>query len=397
MKNRKFLLLGSLLLAGCSAQATADQSKSEPKSSAPIVCKLREGFTPEAGYFEAKNKKIVSAIPEYSLVVIANDGDNNPDKTLRSLGQDAEFCEYDEEVGAEFIPNDSIFPRQWYLPKIDAPGAWDISRGAGVVVALLDSGVDPSVPDLQGKIVPGKNFSDPAYPTSDTSDTCAHGTKVAGVLAASTNNVSGIASVGFGVKVMPLKVTTSTCGATSSSVAAALAYATSQGIRIANYSYLCSSSLVMATAVKKFREAGGVFIQAAGNQGVADACQDSPDIIYVGATDQNDLRATFSNYGAFVDVWAPGTSIYLTVGGNSTTPSYITYGSGTSYSAPLVSGAAALILAASPSITADDLEFAIESKATALPWTQTAGRLNVKEAVSSTINQQPATTPCVCP
>ncbi|MGB9659091.1 MAG: S8 family serine peptidase, partial [Nitrososphaerales archaeon] len=102
-----------------------------------------------------------------------------------------DFVEEDFKIPPSIIPNDQYYPSEWHLEKISAPQAWDISKGDNVIIAVLDSGVDPNHPDLSSKLLQGYNFYDNNY---NTTDVYGHGTKVAGVAAALTNNAIGVSS-----------------------------------------------------------------------------------------------------------------------------------------------------------------------------------------------------------
>ena len=118
------------------------------------------------------------------------------------------------------VPDDPRFEDAWHLGALGAPSAWDLSTGAGVTLAILDSGVDPNHPDLEGKLVPGYNFYDG---NSDTRDVFGHGTRVAGVAAADTNNGIGVASIGWGAQLMPIRVTSTSGYASAWAIAQGLA------------------------------------------------------------------------------------------------------------------------------------------------------------------------------
>src|SRR5579859_6376996 len=118
------------------------------------------------------------------------------------------FVERDAIAHGSLIPNDPDYPSQWHLPNISGPSAWDITTGSSAVtIAIIDSGVDPTHPDLASKLVPGWNW---VNGTSSTADDYGHGTAVAGAAASESNNGAGVSSVGWGNKIMPLVVLDST-------------------------------------------------------------------------------------------------------------------------------------------------------------------------------------------
>ena len=114
-----------------------------------------------------------------------------------------EFVERNRRLPPAFVPNDPSYPSEYHLPVISAPQSWDLSRGANVTIAILDSGVDPAHPDLAGKLVPGVN---PYDGNTDTTDVHGHGTAVAGAAAAIGNNSFGVAGVALQSSIMPIRV-----------------------------------------------------------------------------------------------------------------------------------------------------------------------------------------------
>lgn len=294
---------------------------------------------------------------------------------------EVEFAELDRIIApADVTPNDPWFGSwEWYLTKIGAPAAWATTTGSkGIVIAILDTGIDASHPDLQAKLVPGWNIYNN---NSDTSDVYGHGTVVAGTAAASSNNGQGVASVAWDCPIMPIRISALDGTATYSAMASGLTWAADHGARVANLSYKATGSATVASAASYFQNKGGVVVSAAGNQAVFDSSADTPSILTVSATDANDLLATWSNTGNNIDLAAPG-SVFTTYKGG-------TYGStaGTSVSSPIVAGAAALVLSANPSLTGSQVQQILKQSADDLGpagWDSSYGwgRVNVGRAVS---------------
>jgi len=164
------------------------------------------------------------------------------DRVLEALQRHAgiEFAEPDGVHQPSLIPNDTYYSFAWHLPKIQAPQAWDIATGSSsVTVAILDTGVESTHPDLAAKIVSGWNFYDN---NSNTSDVLGHGTQVAGGAAAISNNGTGVSSLAWGCRIMPIRVSDTTGSAFDSTIAQALSWAADQGVRVANASYAVSQS-----------------------------------------------------------------------------------------------------------------------------------------------------------
>lgn len=261
---------------------------------------------------------------------------------------DVEFVDRNRAYGPAFVPNDNHYSLQWHLPHIHAPGAWDISRG-GPTIAILDTGIDSAQPDLAAKLVAGYN----TYSLSTTTtDATGHGTTVAGVAAALLNNTTGVAGLAGDSPVMPVRVTSNTGVATSSTIAAGITWAVDHGARVLNISLesLGNSSLagdptIRAAAEYAFNH-GAVVVAAAGNSGTYDATAENPFILSVAATDETDAQAWFSNSGPYVDLAAPGTNIWTTEPFGIYLPE-----EGTSMSSPIVAGIAALMLGSNAAVT----------------------------------------------
>ncbi|HXV38590.1 MAG TPA: S8 family serine peptidase [Nitrosopumilaceae archaeon] len=272
-----------------------------------------------------------------------------------------EYVETDSIIEPTIMPNDKDFPKQWHLSKINAASAWDVSRGnSETIIAVIDTGFDLDHPDLADKFTVGYNV------LTGSSDVlphpCGHGTKTAGITAAMTNNDLGVAGMGWNNKILPIKVIGDRCWSTTSALAYAVIYAADHGAKVANLSWeINDGDRTITNAAKYMNRAGGVVIASSGNSGQEIKSRDNPSIISVGATRQDDSLASFSSRGNYVDFTAPGFNIWTTcicvrdIITNSTGTYYITdyYGSasGTSFSAPIVSGIAGLIYSEQPNIT----------------------------------------------
>ena len=295
-----------------------------------------------------------------------------------------EFVERDGVAASQAMPVDPYLPSQWHLYKIDMPGAWLTTMGsANVPIAILDGGVDQNHPDLAAKVVPGYNF---VSLNSDTSDLTGHGTKVAGAAAAAIDNNIGIASVAGLNPIMPVVVMNASSYASYSNIAKGITYAADRGVRIINISITgTTASSTLQSAVNYAWNKKSTVFAAAGNSnstspGYPEACD---KVIGVGATDGNDLRASYSNYGAWIDVVAPGSGIYTTFRGG-------TYGnaSGTSFASPITAAVGALMLSIRPDLTPDQLTSLLRSSSTDLgsagfDSTFGAGRVDANRALQA--------------
>ncbi|SDY60538.1 S8 family serine peptidase [Nitrosomonas halophila] len=259
------------------------------------------------------------------------------------------FAEFDHYVSPTVIPNDPYYPNGWHLPKIGAPAAWGDSLGSDITIAILDSGVEGDHPDLAAKMVSGWNFFDN---NSNTSDVSGHGTRVAGAAAALTNNGIGVAGVARHSQIMPIRITDTSGWGTWSGIANGLVWAADRGVRVANISFVgVSSSLSARNAAQYMKNKNGLVIVAAGNTGNLENYTTTDTMIPVAATTSSDARASWSSYGNYVLLSAPGAGIWTTRDGKS-------YGAsnGTSFSSPITAGVIALMMAANPSMKNTDIE-----------------------------------------
>lgn len=262
--------------------------------------------------------------------------------TLAAAGLVAGSVAYAQQ---SFVPNDPQYTSQWHLAQIRAPQAWTVSRGApSAVIAIVDSGVDAHHPDLAGKLVAGLNTQDNSGATADQQG---HGTKMAGVAAARSNNGVGIAGVAGDSPVMPMRATDRKGRATSATIAKAIVWAADHGARVVNLSL---EGVIRSAAIREAAEYaykhGALVVAPSGNCGCLSPVAETPYILSVGATDESDRVASFSTGGPFVDIAAPGTRI-------PTTAMFGLYveDSGASVASAVVAGVASLMFAANPALT----------------------------------------------
>jgi len=260
---------------------------------------------------------------------------------------EVKFVEKNVLAQGGYVPNDPSYTSQWHLPKIAAPTGWDISQGnAQVVVAVIDSGVAPTHPDLASKLLPGYSF---LTNTLDTSDVRGHGTAVAGTAAALGGNLTGVAGLALQNPVLPLVVLDSTNYASYANIASAIMYAADQGAKVMNVSIGGSSySATLQSAVDYAWNKGAVIVACAMNNASSTPMYPAAleRVVAVSATDTYDKLASFSNYGPWIDLAAPGTNILTTTSNGG-------YGAwnGTSFASPLVAGLAALVFSVNPALS----------------------------------------------
>jgi thermitase len=318
--------------------------------------------------------------------------------------RNVEYAEPDYIVTVDAIPNDLEFSKQWNLNNtgqtggksdadIDAPEAWNTQTGdSRIVIAILDTGIKKTHPDLAGKVINEINFSDSG--TSDNADDVyGHGTHVAGIAAAVTNNGIGVAGVGYKCSLMNVKVINDIGKGYYDWIANGMIYAAKNGAKVINMSLGGPPSKTIEDAVNYAWDYGVVVVASAGNNNNTEIQYPAycGNCIAVAATDDNDARASFSTYGDWVDVAAPGDTIYSTIipRVSKKTTTYYGYMSGTSMSAPHVAGLAGLIWSTGLYTTNNQVRCQILGTADRIAGTGTYwvwGRINAQRAITETVN-----------
>jgi serine protease len=266
---------------------------------------------------------------------------------VRSLEPNGIFTLQSEEA----IPNDPRYPDQWNYPMIQMPQAWTIAKGSStVVVAVIDSGVRLDHPDLEGIFLPGYDLINNDDDPTDNGPDQFHGTHVIGTIAAETNNSLGVSGMTWGEyrAIMPIKIFEAGKETTAGILASSIIFAVEHGAKIINMSLAGGDVDVVAAAVKYAEENQVLMIAASGNKPYQRYPALYDEVISVGAVDNTMQRASYSNYGDYLDLVAPGGSSraqilstgYSTDGGNT-----YSYMAGTSMAAPHVTGLAALLMA----------------------------------------------------
>jgi subtilisin family serine protease len=318
---------------------------------------------------------------------------------------------------AAVLPDDPYLPTgsgsydggEWGVFRTRTPEVWsaDGYGAPGVVVAVVDSGIAGGHPDLQGQVVAGRNVLDGS---TNTEDTDGHGTEVAGVIAAATDNSTGIAGFCGGCRLMPVKVTAGG-SAYDSNLASGVTWAADHGARVINLSFAGSgSSSTLGNAVAYARSKGVVVVAAAGNSGCDCVTYPGnyPGVVAVGASSNltGDVLQGYSNYGSWVDVAAPSANLTTTLTDPSTGTAwgYLPVG-GTSLAAPVVAGLAGLLFSARPAATGTSVEQALVTGASPVSGAHTVatGRIDAASAYAeltggaATSSPSPTTTPSPSP
>lgn len=309
------------------------------------VVATQPGETEEAAAIRLmRDPAVAYAEPNYIYHAIGAGGRNAAGQIAKAAERAAQSL---PGFRLAFTPNDPRLPELWGMFKIQAPAAWERSAGdPAVKVAVVDTGVDYRHEDLDdGRVIRGGNFIEN---NDDPMDDMGHGTHVAGTIAAAADNGKGVAGVAYKTQIIGIRVLGRDGSGTVEGIANGITRAVEKGARVINLSLGGpASSQVLEDAIKAAMDRGVIVVAAAGNDGSPDNTYPAayPNVLAVGATDQNDRRASFSNYGQFVKVAAPGVDILSTTEGD-----YRNH-SGTSMASPHVAGAVAVLLAKKPSLT----------------------------------------------
>ena len=337
-----------------------------PKSSANngfkkdiLIIKFKEGVTEDSKdklmkrYKLQKEKDIKSGIHIIKVPV------NSLEKVKQALSKNPkiEFVEKDMLVQATLTADDPRSSSQYHINLMHYPGAWNISTGtAEIIVANPDSGILSSHEDLKDVLLTELSYNS-ADGSNNSEPITGHGTATAGCIGADTNNSIGISSAPWKKKIIPIRITNSPDGwAYYSHMVEGMTYAADNGAKVISLSYGGIGSYSIKSAAGYIKEKGGLFFMSAGNSGSYETHQAEgnwDEIIGVSATTSSDTRSSFSSYGNYVDISAPGTAVYTTSGSG--------YGSwsGTSFSSPLAASVAALLFSAYPAASNHEVEQAI--------------------------------------
>jgi len=393
------------------------QMKDEGKTAAQIAADAKAEFPVRAK--RAPTEAIPPDLSGVFLLKFPEDADVNAVAADYRNDQNAEFAEPNNRLKAMYLPDDPYFrstgswgqsyPDMWNLRNIDAEHAWDVARGSGITVAVVDTGVDRTHTDLQANVwtnadevasngidddhngyVDDRYGYDMAYNDNNPADGDGHGTHVAGTIAAVDNTI-GVIGLAPQARVMPLKGLDDSGGGTDADMAEAIRYATNNGADIQNYSWGSSLALLFPATRLAIIDAyanGSVLVAAAGNDYGADVANFFPanmdQVITVSSVTQNDQLSDFSNVGAGIDVAAPGgghvnwtppyTNFYNVLSLRATGTDMVGGGhcivgtnyyrcAGTSMAAPHVAGLAALVLSELPTISNERVREIMRSSA----------------------------------
>ncbi|RJQ32863.1 MAG: peptidase S8 [Actinobacteria bacterium] len=367
---RKLIVLAvitSFLLSSYPVSASAQDYGNTPqviKDSKSVVVKYDESITPSPRYLARKGLAIKESMGKgfYKLTVKKGKTVNGAIDALEENPRiEAAQPNYGRRVLATV--NDTYASRQWALTTVNLLNAWDHEQGLSnpVTVAVVDSGVDLAHPDLSGRLVAGYDFTED---NDQPYDDIGHGTHVAGIIAANANNGQGVAGVSWGAKVMPVKVMSNGVGY-DWTVAQGIKWAVDNGANIINLSLGGPGySAILDEATTYAYNHGVIVLAAAGNDESSEIEYPAGNqhVVGVGATDDRDTHAYFSNYNSTVDISAPGVDIFSTYGYLGSGHSYVSM-SGTSMATPMAAGLAALVKSKYPSMSVDEVVSRLKDRA----------------------------------
>ena len=376
-----FALLFGLL--GFPPSVAADSGQSRSSSSVRLLVQFEPGTTANdmVKVHRQAGGEFERVIPGIGVQVIRIP--RGLSATSAYLTEDkVRYIEADGVARTVATPDDTHFSKQWALTKVQAPEAWDVTQGSsGINIAILDTGVDVSHPDLSGKVVSNINFTDSPTPYENGAD---HGTHAAGIAAAITDNGIGVAGLGYSSSIINVKVLGDDDWGYYSWIAEGITWAADNGADVISMSLGSGiESSTLEDAVNYAWNRGVVVVASAGNNG--DSVPFYPayysNCIAVAGSTESDILASWSNRGAWVDVAATGSSIYSTLPDGD-----YGYKSGTSMAAPNVAGLCTLVFSVTTDTSGngklnDEVRYAVESTCDDVGINVAYGRINAYDAV----------------
>jgi len=363
----KYLIAFVALMVLLGGVAYADTSNDEPEQILLVKGKA--------------HGKILDEIPQLDIKVVKG---HKKDQT------EAKWAEVNFMMEAFDVPNDPLYPQQWGYPMVDAPLAWNVPLEGDITVAVLDTGIDLDHEDLVGKMV--SHYSSvylvrpepPVQPIEAVDDPNGHGTHCAGIVSAATNNNIGVAGTAPTINLMIVQVLNKYGEGGLDWICRGIVWAVDHGADVLSMSFGSrTESLATTEAINYALEHGVICVAAAGNYGSSTLVYPASlnGVISVAATNSSDYRASFSTYGSWVDVAAPGENILSTWNDGG----YIAK-SGTSMACPMVAGIAGMLLA--EGVT--DIEFRLESTSeNQTRYGISSGRVNAYYALMNITSQPP--------
>lgn len=388
-----FFILAAFLLIGGSFPVSS-QSPNNAFAPDEVLVKFKDTVAADkqGSIHQAHKAQLTGRVEKLNVDVVKVEKDKVNDKVAEYQKDPAvEYAEPNYIAKALDLTNDPYLPNQWGMYKVKAAdpstSAWTTAKSdPSVKVAILDTGIDQDHPDLSSKIVAQNNCT-----TSSTlDDLYGHGTHVAGIAAAATNNGTGVAGIGYNASLMNAKGLGDDGSGYYSWLANCIVWAADSGANVINMSLGGSAkSQTLQNAVNYAWNRNVVLVAAAGNSGNSAPSYPAyyTNVIAVAATDQNDQKPSWSSYGKWVDVAAPGVSIYSTLPNHTNVIGPLNYGtlSGTSMATPHVAGLAALVWPTTFGSSNTNVRRQIEGTADKITGTGTLwayGRINALRAVT---------------
>ena len=377
-------LAGLLNVAGASAAATAEPAPAGDDGPAHLLVAWRPGTSRASTEADVARVggTVDAEVAPLGVKVVALPDASDAAAALADLAADPNvaYAEIDQHVkAAETVPTDPLWPQQWGPVKTKTSTVWDTTTGdPSVIVAVLDSGVDATQPDLAGALLSGRDLLNN---DNDPNDDTGHGTQVSGIVGARANDGIGIAGYCSRCAILPVKVL-GPDGGSLSTVAAGITYAADNGAKVINMSLSAPApSTTLTNAVSYARSRGAVVVAANGNDGdgVPQYPAASPGVIGVAGTNESDGRYSFSSFGFWAELSAPGCHTAPRQNGtwNNTF-------CGTSSATPAVAGIAGLLFAARPTATAAEVERALLTSAAPISGgTAANGRVDAAAALAA--------------
>jgi subtilisin family serine protease len=303
---------------------------------------------------------------------------------VAGLAADPRVAYVEEDVEARIVatPTDPYYTQQWGMPRTRVPGVWDHTTGSSdVTIAVIDTGVNPAHPDLAGvTFVAGYDF---VNGDSTPEDDHGHGTAAIGVISAQHNSI-GTAGVCPRCRIMPLKSMDAQGSGSHNAIASAIHHAVDHGADIINLSLGSEASTsTLQTAVRRAQAAGILVVAAAGNAGVTTPFYPAayPEALGVAASDAGDGRYSWSNYGSWVSVAAPGCNLTPGYAPKTNTLGYTDF-CGTSSAAPVTAGVAGLLVSIRPDVLGPAVTTALQTSAVPLSFVA-SGRVDATAALAA--------------
>lgn len=360
MKKKAFFLISVIALVVANGGVKLCASDISNYREGEIIVKYKNGgLKAHNAAFFTDTAKEIECIDENHSYYYIDDGAMEEVLEKCNNDPDIEYAQPNYKYSMKYVTSDPYLAYEWGLNKINVHKVWDLTTGNETpIIAVVDTGVNVEHSDLKENILKGYNVIDG---TTDVEDECGHGTHIAGIAAALTNNETGIAGVSGNSKILPVKVLDEYGNGYSSDIAIGIKWACDNGAKIINLSLGGTNyDNYLREAVEYATKKGCIIVAAAGNKGSHRPTYPAAfeGVIAVTAVDNNDKLCNFSNFGKYIDIAAPGLDIYSTSkdGGYE-------YRSGTSMACAFVSGTIALVWGESPDKSPEEIEEIIKNSA----------------------------------